>query len=170
MLFGQGVSQTPLQTAMAFQAMANDGVRLKPQLVESTVNKDGVEQVSEVGVGTKVISPDTAPKVRDILESGVTTGGAKDVKVPGCCIGGKTGTAEAVADNGAGFDGYTASFVGMAPMEDPEYLVLVNVQRPKGNIYGITQAGVFNDVMAQVLSRYQVPASTTPSVSLAQKY
>lgn len=44
------------------------------------------------------------------------------------------------------------------------------VRRPKGNIYGITQAGVFNDVMAQVLSRYHVPASTTPSVSLAPKY
>ncbi|YCK83930.1 penicillin-binding transpeptidase domain-containing protein [Arthrobacter sp. D3-18] len=146
-----GVADTAA-TAMAFRAIANDGVRLKPQLVESTVNKDGVEQVSEVGVGTKVISPDTARKVRDILESVVTAGGAKDVKVPGYRIGGKTGTAEAVADDGAGFDGYAASFVGMAPMEDPQYIVLVNVQRPK------------------VLSRYQLPASTTPSVSLAQKY
>ncbi|NWL32646.1 peptidoglycan glycosyltransferase [Paenarthrobacter nitroguajacolicus] len=169
-LFGQGVSQTPLQTAMAFQAIANDGVRLQPQLVESTMDKDGVEHVTESGAGTKVISPETARKVRDILESVVTAGGATDVKVLGYRIGGKTGTAEAVADNGAGFDGYTASFVGMAPMEDPQYIVMVNVQRPKGNIYGVTQAAVFNDVMAQVLANYQVPASTTPSVSLAQKY
>jgi cell division protein FtsI (penicillin-binding protein 3) len=169
-LFGQGVSQTPLQTVMAFQAIANDGVRLQPQLVESLVDNDGIEHVPEAAPSTTVISAETANHVQDILESVVTAGGAKDVRVPGYRVGGKTGTAEAVADNGAGFDGYTASFVGMAPMEDPQYIVMVNVQRPKGNIYGITQAGVFNDVMARVLSEYQVPASTTPPVSLAQKY
>ena len=169
-LFGQGLSQTPLQTAMAFQAIANGGVRLQPQLIESVVDNDGVEHVTEAAAGTAVISPETAKQVRDILESVVTAGGAKDVSVPGYRIGGKTGTAEAVADDGTGFDGYTASFVGMAPMEDPRYIVMVNVQRPKGNIYGVTQAGVFNDVMAQVLTKYQVPATMTSSVSLAQKY
>lgn len=51
----------------------------------------------------------------------------------------------------AGLDGYTASFVGMAPMEDPQYVVLVNVQRPKGNIYGISTAPVFNNIMSRAL-------------------
>ncbi|MET4619858.1 cell division protein FtsI (penicillin-binding protein 3) [Arthrobacter sp. 2762] len=169
-LFGQGVSQTPLQTTMVFQTIANNGVMLQPQLIESIVDQDGIEHIQPHAPATEVITQDTAQKVRDILESVVTAGGAKDVKIPGYRVGGKTGTAEAVADNGGGFNGYTASFVGMAPMDDPQFVVMVNVQRPKGNIYGISQAGVFNDVMAQVLATYDVAASTTPSVRLAQSY
>lgn len=169
-LFGQGVSQTPLQTAMIYQTIANNGVRLKPQLVESYVDPDGTEHKVDQQPGTEVVSPQTAQQVKDILESVVTAADAKDVKVPGYRVGGKTGTAEAVKDDGTGFSGYTASFVGMAPMEDPQYVVLVTVQRPQGNIYGISQAPVFNSVMGQVLHNYNVPPSTTPSVALAQMY
>lgn len=63
-LFGQGVSQTPLQTVMAFQAIANDGVRLQPQLVESTVDQDGIEHVPDATPGTTVVSAETAKQVR----------------------------------------------------------------------------------------------------------
>ncbi len=115
-------------------------------------------------------SENTAKEVRDILESVVTAGGAKDVKVPGYRIGGKTGTAEVASENGQGFDGFTASFVGMAPMEDPEYVVLVNVHRPQGNIYGISTAPVFNDIMAKVLATYDIAPSQSPKVTLPQKY
>jgi cell division protein FtsI (penicillin-binding protein 3) len=169
-LFGQGVSQTPLQTTMAFQAIANNGVLLKPQLIESYIDPDGTEHQVQAEPGTRAISEATAQQVRDILESVVTVGGATDVKVPGYRVGGKTGTAEAVADNGAGLDGYTASFVGMAPMEDPQYVVLVNVQRPKGNIYGISTAPVFNNIMSRALAKYNVLPTSTPSVGLPQKY
>lgn len=169
-LFGQGVSQSPLQTAMVFQTLANNGVRLQPQLIESFTGSNGVVNESPQAPGAEVVSPETAQKVRDILESVVTEGGAKDVKVAGYRIGGKTGTAEAVAANGRGFDGYTASFVGMASMEDPRYVVMVNVQRPKGDIYGISQAGVFNDVMGHVLAKYEVPVSNAPAVRLPQTY
>jgi cell division protein FtsI (penicillin-binding protein 3) len=55
-------------------------------------------------------------------------------------------------------------------MEDPQYVVLVNVQHPQGNIYGITQAPVFNSIMSSTLTTYNVSPSTTPSVSLPQKY
>lgn len=168
-LFGQGVSQTPLQTTMAYQAIANNGVRLKPQLIESYIDPDGTEHKVEQKPGTRAISENTAHQVKDILESVVTVGGATDVKVPGYRVGGKTGTAEAVSDKG-GLDGYTASFVGMAPMEDPQYVVLVNVQRPKGNIYGISTAPVFNDIMSRVLTKYNVPPSHTPTVKLPQSY
>lgn len=169
-LFGQGVSQTPLQTTMAFQAIANNGVLLKPQLIESYIDPDGTEHTIDAAPGTRAISDSTAQQVRDILESVVTVGGATDVKVPGYRVGGKTGTAEVAAENGAGFDGFTASFVGMAPMEDPQYVVLVNVHRPKGNIYGISTAPVFNDIMGRVLTKYNVRPSTTEPVGLPQKY
>ncbi|MDJ0356948.1 penicillin-binding protein 2 [Paenarthrobacter sp. PH39-S1] len=169
-LFGQGVSQTPLQTAMIYQTIANNGVRLKPQLVESYIDPDGTEHKVDGSAGTEVVSPQSAQQVKDILESVVTAADAKDVSVPGYRVGGKTGTAEAVRDDGAGFEGYTASFVGMAPMEDPQYVVLVTVQRPQGDIYGISQAPVFNSVMGQVLHSNNVPPSTTHSVALPQKY
>jgi cell division protein FtsI (penicillin-binding protein 3) len=169
-LFGQGVAQTPLQTTMAFQAIANGGVLLKPRLIEAYVDPDGTEHPVEQEPGTRAVSEDTARQTRDILESVVTAGGAKDIKVPGYRVGGKTGTAEAIAESGRGLDGYTASFVGMAPMDDPQYVVMVNVQRPAGNIYGISTAPVFNNIMARVLSTFGVAPSRTASVSLAQKF
>ncbi|MGK3648434.1 peptidoglycan D,D-transpeptidase FtsI family protein [Pseudarthrobacter enclensis] len=169
-LFGQGVAQTPLQTTMAFQAIANGGVLLKPRLIEAYVDPDGTEHPVEQEPGTRAVSEDTARQTRDILESVVTAGGAKDIKVPGYRVGGKTGTAEAIAESGQGLDGYTASFVGMAPMDDPQYVVMVNVQRPAGNIYGISTAPVFNNIMARALSTFGVAPSRTPSVSLPQKF
>ncbi|MDQ0690927.1 penicillin-binding protein 2 [Arthrobacter sp. W4I7] len=169
-LFGQGVSQTLLQTTMAFQAIANDGLLLKPQLIESYIDPDGAEHPVQTEPGARAISESTARQTRDILESVVTAGGAKDIKVPGYRVGGKTGTAEAVADDGIGLDGYTASFVGMAPMDDPEYVVMVNVQRPQGNIYGISTAPVFNNIMGRVLTRFNVQPSRAPGISLPQEY
>jgi cell division protein FtsI (penicillin-binding protein 3) len=169
-LFGQGVSQTPLQTTMAFQAIANDGMLLKPQLIESFIDPGGAEHPVAAEPGSRAVSESTARKTRDILESVVTAGGAKDIRVPGYRVGGKTGTAEAVADNGGGFDGYTASFVGMAPMDDPQYVVMVNVHRPQGDIYGISTAPVFNNVMSRVLTTFNVQPSTTPPVALPQEY
>src|SRR5699024_9470531 len=86
-LFGQGVSQTPLQTTMAFQAIANDGVLLKPQLIESYLDPDGTEHPVEAEPGSRAVSESTARQTRDILESVVTAGGAKDIKVPGYRVG-----------------------------------------------------------------------------------
>lgn len=65
----------------------------------------------------------------DILESVVTAGGTKNIEVPGYRVGRKTGTAKAVADDGIVLDGYTASLVGIAPVDDPQYVVVVNVRR-----------------------------------------
>jgi cell division protein FtsI (penicillin-binding protein 3) len=168
-LFGQGVAQTPLQTAMVYQTIANDGVRLKPQLIDSFTAADGTVSTVPQAPGIKVISPQTAQQDRDMLESVATMGDAPDVKIPGYRVGGKTGTAEAPASNG-GLSGYTSSFIGMAPMDNPEYVVAVTVQQPQGLIYGVTQGYTFNDVMGQVLRTYDVPPSSTPSVKLPQFY
>lgn len=160
-LFGQGVAQTPLQTAMAYQAIANNGVRLAPRLIDSYIDSNGVETKTPQAPGTEVISQQTAQQVKGMLEGVVTAAHYNDINVPGYRVGGKTGTAE--SPTAGGFSGYTASFVGMAPMENPEYVVLVTVQHPQGNIYGVTQGPVFNSVMGQVLQTYQVPPSTTPA-------
>lgn len=169
-LFGQGVAQTPLQTTMIFQTIANDGVRLKPALIESYTHADGTVETVPQAPGVKVVSPKTAKESRDLLEGVVTMTDYKVVDIPGYRTGGKTGTAEAPADNGVGFDGYTTSFIGMAPMEDPEYVVGITVQRPQGNVYGVTQGYTFNQVMGQVLRSNDVPPSTTPPVKLPKFY
>ncbi len=169
-MFGQGVAQTPLQTTMIFQTIANDGVRLKPTIVDSYTAADGTVTKEPTAPGVKVISPKTAQDARDMLEGVVTMTDYKVVGIPGYRTGGKTGTAEAPADNGVGFDGYTASFIGMAPMDDPRYVVGITVQRPKGDIYGVTQGYTFNQVMGQVLRSYDVPPSTTPPVEPPKFY
>lgn len=161
-LFGQGVAQTPLQTAFVFQTVANDGVRLKPQIIDSVTAADGSVETPQQAPGIKVISPKTAAQDRILLEGVATMSHYNAINIPGYRVGGKTGTSEAPADNGVGFDGYTSSFIGMAPMEDPRYVVAITVQRPKGSIYGVTQGATFNQVMGQVLRTYNVPPSTTP--------
>lgn len=170
-LFGQGVAQTPLQTAYIFQTVGNDGVRLKPQIIDSYTKADGTVDKVAQDKGTEVLSPKVSQEMRDMLEGVVTMTDYKVVNIPGYRVGGKTGTAEAPADNGkAGFSGYTSSFIGMAPMEDPKYVVAITVQRPQGNIFGITQGITFNQVMGQVLRTFDVPPSTTPSVKLPKFY
>ncbi|MFC8304194.1 peptidoglycan D,D-transpeptidase FtsI family protein [Specibacter sp. NPDC057265] len=169
-LFGQGVAQTPLQTAMVFQTVANDGVRLKPAIIESFTHADGTVETVPQDAGVEVISPETAQAAKDMLEGVVTTTDYKVVNIPGYRSGGKTGTSEAPADNGVGFDGFTSSFIGMAPMEDPKYVVAITVQRPQGSIFGVTQGYTFNQVMGQVLRSYDVPPSTTEPVALPKFY
>ena len=159
MLFGQGVSQSTLQTVRAFQSIANDGVMLQPRLIDSYITPEGEEQKVPAKDSRQVVSKETAQQVRDILESAVTEGQIKDAAIDGYRVGAKTGTSQSPCDDGLpGFCGFTASMVGMAPMDDPRFIVEVVLQRPKGNIYGITNGPVFRSVMAQALRTYNVAA------------
>ena len=111
----------------------------------------------------------TARQVRDILESAVTEGQIKEAGLDGYRVGAKTGTSQSPCDDGtAGFCGFTASMVGMAPMDDPRFIVEVVLQRPKGDIYGISNGPVFRSVMSQALRTYNVPPSTGEPVRLPQ--
>ena len=168
-LFGQGVSQSTLQTVRAFQAIANNGVMLQPRLIDSYISADGTEEKVAPQPSRQVVSDNTAQQVQDILESAVTEGQIKDAAIDGYRVGAKTGTSESPCDDGkSGFCGYTASIVGMAPMDDPRFIVEVVLQRPKGSIYGITQGPVFRSVMSQALRTYNVQPSTGEPARLPQ--
>ncbi|HEU4666938.1 MAG TPA: penicillin-binding protein 2 [Arthrobacter sp.] len=168
-LFGQGVSQSTLQTVRAFQSIANNGVMLQPRLIDSYVSADGTEEKVPAAEPRRVVSEDTAQQVQDILESAVTEGQIKDAAIDGYRVGAKTGTSESPCDDGkSGFCGYTASMVGMAPMDDPRFIVEVVLQRPKGSIYGITNGPVFRSVMSQALRTYNVQPSTGEPARLPQ--
>ncbi|HET8879008.1 MAG TPA: penicillin-binding protein 2 [Arthrobacter sp.] len=168
-LFGQGVAQSTLQTVRAYQSIANDGVMLQPRLIDSYIDPDGTEEKVPAKDSRQIVTRDTAKQVRDILESAVTEGEIKDAAIDGYRVGAKTGTSESPCDDGKpGFCGYTASMVGMAPMDDPRFIVEVVLQRPKGSIYGITNGPVFRSVMGQTLRTYNVQPSTGAPVRLPQ--
>lgn len=168
-LFGQGVSQSTLQTVRAFQAIANNGVMLQPRLIDAYITADGKEEQVAPQPSRQVVSDNTAQQVQDILESAVTEGQIKDAAIDGYRVGAKTGTSESPCDDGkSGFCGYTASIVGMAPMDDPRFIVEVVLQRPKGDIYGITQGPVFRSVMSQALRTFNVQPSTGEPARLPQ--
>lgn len=168
-LFGQGVSQSTLQTVRAFQSIANNGVMLQPRLIDAFVSPDGTEEKVPAAPSRQIVSDGTAQQVQDILESAVTEGQIKDAAIDGYRVGAKTGTSESPCDDGtSGFCGYTASMVGMAPMDDPRFIVEVVLQRPKGSIYGITNGPVFRSVMSQALRTYNVQPSTGEPARLPQ--
>ncbi len=168
-LFGQGVSQSTLQTVRAFQSIANNGVMLQPRLIDAYVSPDGTEEKVPAAPPRQTVSEETAQQVQDILESAVTEGQIKDAAIDGYRVGAKTGTSESPCDDGkSGFCGYTASMVGMAPMDDPRFIVEVVLQRPKGSIYGITNGPVFRSVMSQALRTYNVQPSKGEPARLPQ--
>ncbi len=129
---GQGLAVTPMQMIAGYQAIADGGILRRPKLIE----RIGEERVPEPR-GRRVISPEVAAQVREMLEGVLAPGGtASEVSVPGYALAGKTGTAQ-VAENGTYSETkYVASFIGFAPAQDPRLLVSVVVDQPQGEIYG----------------------------------
>ena len=129
---GQGISVTPIQMVAGYTAIANGGILRRPQLVKQ-IGDEAVEEPK----GRRVISPQVASEIREMLEGVLAPGGtASEVSVPGYTLAGKTGTAE-VAENGEYSDTkYVASFIGFAPAQNPQLLAAVIVDQPQGEIYG----------------------------------
>lgn len=158
-LFGQGVAQTPLQTAMIFQALGNKGVRLKPRIVDAIIDADGTEHKRAVEPGERMVSEETAASCLTLMENVVEQGHARPAKVTGYRVGGKTGTAETPSEKG-GYDGNTTSFIGVAPIENPQFLVAVTMQRPEGSVGANGTTAEFSKIMEKTLHTYNVPRST----------
>ncbi len=164
-LFGQGLSVNALQAAGVFQTIANDGVRIPPRIVAATSDGHGTYTPVEKAKGVKVVSPETAKKVRDMLEGVVGKDGtAPEAKIAGYRVAGKTGTADRYDAKARGYSGKTASFIGFAPADDPEIVVAVTLQRPiKGYFGGLVAGPVFKDVMTYALQELLIPPTGTAS-------
>jgi cell division protein FtsI (penicillin-binding protein 3) len=170
MLFGQGIAVTAIQATGVFQTIANGGVRLTPSLVEGVTAPGGEQATPAPTAGTRVVSTSTATQVSQMLEEVTLPGGtAPMVAMPGYRVAGKTGTANRI-EEGRGYagGGYTVSFVGYAPAEDPKFVISVVVQRPAlSNPAGGAICGpVFKDVMTYALQSYQVPPTGQAPVSI----
>jgi stage V sporulation protein D (sporulation-specific penicillin-binding protein) len=127
--FGQRFEITPLQMVTAVSAIANKGVRMKPRVVKQIIDTTTgeVEEIEPQEV-ERVIDEETASDVLSMMESVVAEGTGKNAQVAGFRVGGKTGTSE----DGVNTNKYVTSFVGVAPISDPEIVVLVTLYNPTG--------------------------------------
>ena len=158
--FGQGLSVNAVQAADVFATIANDGVRLRPRLVDAVVDAQGIESRLPVVAGTRVVSADTARQVREMLEVVVSDRGtAPKAQIPGYRVAGKTGTAQYVDPScGCYNSGVVASFIGMAPADKPKLVVAVALVNPRiGRYGGQLAAPVFRKVMRYALQARHVP-------------
>ncbi len=160
--YGQSYSLTSLQVAGVYQTIANNGVRLVPRLIDGYVNSDGTFEPAATEPGVPVVSRKTAKTMSRMLENVVTEGTGKIAAIPGYRVAGKTGTAERAVNGG--YSGYSASFIGFAPADDPEIVVQVVLQDPKNGHYGGVLGGpVFKTVMSYALQELKIPPSGTKS-------
>ena len=168
--FGQGISTSPLQLALAFGAIANGGHLMKPFIVKSILDRHG-KAIREFGPVKRrdVISPETARTVRMILEGVTKEGGtAPKAAIEGYRVGVKTGTAQKVdpAERTYSDEKFVAFFGGFAPSNSPAVVILVAVDEPKGTPYGgIVAAPVFREVGYLTLNHLSVKPSIRYSSS-----
>ncbi|MFM7873647.1 MAG: peptidoglycan D,D-transpeptidase FtsI family protein, partial [Actinomycetota bacterium] len=157
--FGQGYSVTAMQATSVFATIANDGVKVTPTLIAGHSDAAGRYTPSAKQSSERVISKETAVKMRLMMESVVSSAGtAAGAAISGYRVAGKTGTARRINDTCGCYRGYTASFIGFAPADKPEYVVSVTIQDPKGVYYGGYLGGpVFKEVMSFVLKDQQIP-------------
>jgi cell division protein FtsI (penicillin-binding protein 3) len=161
--FGQGYSVTSLQATSVFATIANDGVRVTPTVVAGTTDASGNYIPAKDQQSKRVISAETAKEIRKMLESVVSANGtAPTAAIPGYRVAGKTGTAMRFNSNCSCYSGYTASFIGFAPADNPAYVVSVAIQEPQGMHWGGALGGpVFAKVMKFVLQSKHIAPSTT---------
>lgn len=168
---GQGLSMTLLQMTAMYQAIANDGTRIPPRIVKSTVDPDGNKTETQQPEGVYVVSPQTASTVRDMFRSvtqddtGNQRGTGVGAGIPGYQISGKTGTAQQVdpACKCYSNSNYWITFAGIAPADDPRYVIGIMLDAPSRSADGSggqSAAPLFHNIASWMLQRDSVPLST----------
>ena len=167
--FGQGYSLTAMQATSVFATIANGGVRVSPTVIAGSSDASGNYTPSATRESVRVISADTAAKMRLMMESVVSANGtAPSAAIPGYRVAGKTGTAQRIDDTCGCYRGYTASFIGFAPADNPAYVISVTIQDPKGMHWGGYLGGpVFKKVMSFVLQSKGIAPTGTTVVPIA---
>ncbi len=163
--FGYSLMVTPLQVAMAYAAIANDGVRMKPKIIEGFYTDDYTYIPNKNEEVCRVMKPETAKQMKQALLSVTQEGGtATRSRVEGYNVGGKTGTAHRVsAGGGYAPNAYTVSFVGMMPAENPAFVCLIVVNYPKPKDCkpggGTVGAPIFKNIATRLAVALNIPKS-----------
>lgn len=175
---GQGLSMTLLQMAGMYQAIANDGTRIPPRIVKAIIAADGTRTEEQQPNGIQVVSPETARTVRNMLRAvvqrdptGTQQGTGAAAAVDGYQMAGKTGTAQQINPAcGCYFeDVYWITFAGMAPADDPRYVIGIMLNAPARNADGTpghSAAPLFHNIAGWLMQRENVPLSPDPGPPL----
>ncbi|HPF18880.1 MAG: penicillin-binding transpeptidase domain-containing protein [Eubacteriales bacterium] len=155
MAYGQGIAVTPVSLLTAVSAYANDGLLMKPRFVKALVDSEGqIVEEYEPEITRRSVSSQTASDMLSIMESVVTEGGGGTARVTGYRIGGKTGTANKPEAGGYSDTDVYGSFIGVAPLDDPQIAILVIVDSPRGVLYGSQTAAPAAKAIMQEVFRY----------------
>lgn len=158
--FGQGViTVTPLQMVMAYAAVANGGILMKPYLVKEIISQEGQKSATQPHEIRRVISDRTAAILSGMLVNVVEKGHSKRAKVDGYYVAGKTGTAQVASSDKKGYGSKTIhTFIGFAPAEEPRFTMLVKLDDPKGiNFAESSAVPLFQEIAAFILNYLEVP-------------
>jgi cell division protein FtsI (penicillin-binding protein 3) len=167
--FGQGLSATSIQMASAYQALANDGVRLPATLVEGCYWPDGTVTDAPPTEGIRVVSKEASEQTLQMMEMVYSSSGsAPKLQIPGYRVAVKSGTAQVAQDGGYGGK-VVISYAGIAPADNPEYVVIATAGIPY-SIYSGMIASTFRDIMAQTLTTYRVTPSGSPGPDLPLRW
>lgn len=168
---GQEVALTPLQLVRVAAAVANGGLLVTPRVVTRVTDPDGGSRDLPRPEPVRVLSEETARKLREILIGVVERGTGSRAAVPGFVVGGKTGTAQKAGPGGYQPGRYIPAFVGFAPAESPRLVCAVVIEEPRGKLYYASEvaAPVFSSFMSQALAILRVapPQQRVPSTMLA---
>ncbi len=161
MSYGQGIAVTPIQLLSSVSAIANGGYLMKPRLVREMVDEDGnIISSIEPEVIRTVLSKTTSNTMLSLMETVVSDGTGSRAAVPGYAIGGKTGTALKVVDGAYAQGKYIASFIGVAPIENPQFVILVIVDEPNESIYGgSVSAPIAKEVFEEIFNYLEIQPS-----------
>ena len=171
-MFGQGVSSTIVQTAGAYQAIANGGERVPPALVSSCTDADGTEHVLDHGDPVQAVTPDTAEQVMRMLETVANEAWFKDIiAIPGYRLAGKTGTAEQVdPDTGLYRSDFVNSFAGIFPADDPQYVAVASIAFAKSGDGASAALTAFHEAAEATIRTFQIPPSAGQYEPLPTEY
>lgn len=158
--FGRGISVTPIQLITAVSAIANDGILMKPKFVDKITNQKGKleKKVTPTEI-RKVVSSETANKTLNLLENVVSNGTGSNAYIEGYRVGGKTGTAQDYNNKI-----YDSSFIGLFPVNNPRFVVLVVLYGIDGQTYYASQtaAPIFKKIANDLIRYYKIPSQEKP--------
>lgn len=170
--FGQYFTVTAPQLAGAYQAIANGGEKIGLSLIESCTAADGTVVTPGAPESEQIIKPQTAADLTRMLENVAVQGGNADrIQVPGYRVTSKTGTAQ-IPDGKGGYKSgvYYTSMVGFAPVDDPQYVVVVTLDEPTRVTSSAATASAFQKAMTQTMKTYRVMPSSSPMDALLPKF
>ena len=155
--FGQGIAVTPIELIAALGSIANGGKMMRPYIVEKMIYSNGEEKIIEPKAIKQVISQDTAETLVKMMVSVVENGWSNKARIPGYFIAGKTGTAQ-VPGSGGYSDKTIHTFGGFFPAFEPQFLILIKLDNPKGIPFSSESiVPTFREIAQYIINYYEIP-------------